>query len=783
MHEDDSLVQGLNPVQREAVLFGDGPLLVLAGAGSGKTRVLTRRLAHLILRRGLSPDRVLAVTFTNKAADEMRKRVEAMLGFEALGLWIGTFHSICLRLLRRHADRLGFTAPITVFDDDDQTSLLKEVLKAHDLDNETPKVREIKSVLGMAKNRLWGPDDLAEQWGHRDAARFASLYRTYQTRLRAQNGADFDDLLLLAVKLLEDVPEVGDLYARKFQHVLVDEYQDTNHAQFRLVKRLAEGWGNVMVVGDDDQSIYRWRGADITNILDFERHFPKGKALSMTQNYRSTQNILAVAQAVVEHNEGRRKKELWTENPSGEQVALVITQDEEEEARALVTRVKEGIRAGRWAAGEVAVLYRVHAQSRPIEEACLNLGLDYLIVGGIAFYQRKEVKDLIAYLRLAFNPRDEVSFRRVLGAPKRGIGDKGREAIEGAALARGGEYVRALLHLDAASGLKGKALKSAQELGHLLEDLSRHLADGPEALLKMVVERSEYESWLRASEGPDFEERWANVQELLEGAARFERARGGDSLEAYLDQIALYTNLDKNALSADRITLMTVHNAKGLEFPVVFIAGIEEGLFPHASSYDDAAEMEEERRLFYVAATRAMKQLFLSASLERRRMSRMSEGGPSRFLEEIPEGRLVHLGAVRRRDAGLFASSRGYGGYGGQGSYGGQSGHGGQGSWGQRGRVREDDALPWDDPQVERESASADQGPRSRRDADAFLDEPVVQRGSSQSSWKGKVVEHLVFGRGRVQEQDGSGPDARLSIEFPGFGRKKIVARFVQLVK
>ena len=762
VEQDDPLVRGLNPVQREAVLFGDGPLLVLAGAGSGKTRVLTRRLAHLILRRGLSPDRVLAVTFTNKAADEMRKRVESMLGFEASGLWIGTFHSICLRLLRRHSDRLGFTAPITVFDDDDQTSLLKEVLRAHDHENEAPKIRELKSILGMAKNRLWSPDDLAEQWGHRDSARFASLYRTYQARLRAQNGADFDDLLFLAVKLLEDQPEIGDQYSRKFQHILVDEYQDTNHAQFRLVRRLAEAWGNVMVVGDDDQSIYRWRGADITNILDFERHFPKGRALSMTQNYRSTQNILAVAQAVVERNEGRRKKELWTENAAGDPIGLAITEDEEEEARSLVSRIKEGMRAGRWAAGEVGLLYRVHAQSRPIEEACLNLGLDYLIVGGVAFYQRKEVKDLIAYLKLAFNPRDEVSFKRVLASPKRGIGDKGRDAIDGAAAARGGSYIDALLHLDVASGVKGKALKAAHELGHLLDDLGRRLADGPESLLKMIVERAEYEAWLRASEGPEFEERWANVQELLEGAARFERARGGDSLEAYLDQIALYTNLDKNALSTDRITLMTVHNAKGLEFPVVFIAGIEEGLFPHASSYDDAAEMEEERRLFYVAATRAMRELFLSASLERRRMSRMSEGGPSRFLDEIPADRLVQISGSlrRRRDSGYFPTSRP------------------SGAWGQRAQVHDDDTpLPWDDVQVPSGSGGA-----PVRSTPTF-DEPVVNRAASAPSWKGKRVEHLVFGTGRVVEQDGNGPEARLTVEFPGFGRKKIVARFVQPVK
>ncbi|MCC7143556.1 MAG: UvrD-helicase domain-containing protein [Candidatus Eisenbacteria bacterium] len=768
------------------MLHGEGPVLVLAGAGSGKTRVLTRRLAHLILRRDVPPDRVLAVTFTNKAADEMKKRVEAMLGFEAAGLWIGTFHSICLRLLRRHSDRLGFTGPITVFDDDDQTSLLKEVLKAHNSDTETPKVRELKSILGMAKNKLWSPDDLIEEWDHRDAVRFAELYRTYQKRLRAQNGADFDDLLFLAVKLLEEQEEVGDHYARKFQYVLVDEYQDTNHAQFRLVRRLGAGWNNVMVVGDDDQSIYRWRGADITNILSFEQHFRNARALSMTQNYRSTQNILAIAQAVVEKNEGRRDKSIWTENPSGEPVGLTLAQDEEEEARVIVSRIKDGMRSGAWAAGEVAVLYRVHAQSRAIEEACLVLGLDYLIVGGVAFYQRREVKDLVAYLKLALNPRDEVSFRRVLTAPKRGIGDKGREQIEAVALRQGGDYVAALSALDGSSGLKGKALKSGIELGHLLEDLARRKNDGPEALLKTVVERTDYESFLRETEGPDFEERWANVQELLEGAARFERARGQDSLEAYLDQIALYTNLDRGQLSADRITLMTVHNAKGLEFPVVFITGIEEGLFPHASSYSDPAELEEERRLFYVAATRAMKRLFLSASLDRRRMNRMSDGGPSRFLDEIPRDRVQEFSSpgIRSRSAfGLHGGGYGSAGYGGAGrgaAYG-AGGVTGRGRAPGGSQISDDLPLPWDDdPPAGSSEVGAGQG--GLFDRHSALDEPVVHRTPQARSLRGSRVEHAVFGTGRVVDEDGSGPDARLTIEFPGFGKKKIVARYVQPV-
>jgi DNA helicase-2/ATP-dependent DNA helicase PcrA len=757
----DPLLSGLNPVQREAVLYGNGCLLVLAGAGSGKTRVLTRRLAHLILRRGVPADGVLAVTFTNKAAGEMRSRVESMLGHSVAGLWIGTFHSICLRLLRRHAESAGFPHGITVFDQDDQARLLREVLKAHGDDAENPRLRDLASIISAAKNRMWDPEDLEREWRRPERHRVAALYREYQQKLRDQSGADFDDLLLLGVRLLEENPEIGHRYAQKFRHVLIDEYQDTNHVQFRLARRLSSVHGNLMVVGDDDQSIYRWRGADITNILEFERHFPKAHVLRMTQNYRSTRAILDLANAVVKVNRARHEKSLWTENPQGERPLLHVAEDEEEEARWVIDRIQRSVRAGHYLISEAAILYRVHAQSRPLEEACLNLGVPYVLIGGVVFYQRREVKDLLAYLRLALNPRDEVSFARAVGAPGRGIGAVGLSRIVAAAAGKDKDLARACLELTPESGLKGKALQKARELGGLLQDLASHASSGPEALLRMVCERTEYLSWLRQSGDRDWEEREANVLELLEGAARFQEAQGGiyaeedgrSLLTAYLDQVALYTSLDQSKEVGERLTLMTVHNAKGLEFGHVFITGLEEGLFPHASSFDDPEELEEERRLFYVAATRAMHSLCLSASIERRRVNRAVNTGLSRFVEEIPREMLEE---DRRR-----VEWNG-GGWGlGNGSF----GHPGRHPIGGSPRARREE----DRDELEQDAC----------DFAAGDDKPAAPASSPAPDLRGRLVRHAIFGVGTVELQEGKGRDARLLVVFPQVGRKKIVARFV----
>ena len=770
--EADPLLDGLNPVQREAVLHPDGPRLILAGAGSGKTRVLTRRVAHLIERRGVRPDRILAVTFTNKAADEMRNRVFSLIGSSARGLWIGTFHSICLRLLRRHADRLGFASAITVFDQDDQTALLREVLREAGSDAEAPRGRDLQSIISMAKNRMWDPDDLAEKWRHPDRGRVAQLYRDYQTKLRTQSGVDFDDILVLATQLIERDSEVGNHYSEKFEHILVDEYQDTNHVQYRFVRRLAQKHQNITVVGDDDQSIYGWRGADITNILEFERSFPRAHILRMTQNYRSTPAILEVANEVVKRNQSRLEKKLWTENPVGPPVRLLVTLDEEQEAQTILRAIQERVQRGTLRFGDVTILYRIHAQSRPFEEACLTVGVPYVIVGGIAFYQRREVKDLLAYLRLAVNPRDRISFRRAIASPRRGLGEVSLGRIEQIAAARHrghlGEACAGLLPDD---GVRGRALEQAIEFGQLILELEARTAEGPEPLVRRVLESTDYVQWLKETEPATWEERSANLIELEEGASRFQKAVGDASLSAYLDQVALYTSLDRENIASDRITLMTVHNAKGLEFEIVFIAGLEEGLFPHASSLEDPDEMEEERRLFYVASTRAMKELVLSASLERRRTNRFFGGGLSRFIGEIPQ-ELLEVESRHGATVGeLVELAQRWGAAPPPWSAGG-------GRWSERRPVpRETSNSSFD---LEMPVASKSSAPRSRGGDREEL--PVIQRDAAAPSFMGRRVRHAVFGVGKVEEEEGSGPQARLTISFPGVGRKRILARFVQLL-
>jgi DNA helicase II / ATP-dependent DNA helicase PcrA len=763
----DPVLDVLNAEQREAVLHGDGPLLVLAGAGSGKTRVLTHRLVHLVRRRGVPPERIFAVTFTNKAAEEMKQRAERLLGASASGLWIGTFHSICLRLLRRHADRIGFPRGIGVSDQDDSVALLAEVLKRRGGAGDKRSARDLHSVISAAKNRAWTPDDLRRQSRHPERERQASAWVEYQAALKDQGKADFDDLLLLAAELLAH-PEVGPRYADHFLHVLVDEFQDTNRIQLRLVQTLAVGpggHGNIMVVGDDDQSIYRWRGAEVANILRFEEHFPGTRIVTLARNYRSTGAILGLAGAVIRHNHGRHPKELWTGNDEGERPAFHLGVDEEDEARWVAGRIATRRRAEEGTAwSDFAILYRVHAASRPLEESLFEQRIPYVVVGGTAFYQRAEVKDLLAYLRLALNPRDSVSFRRAVRVPSRGIGDTGAERVAARAAALGGDHVAACASYPTDSGIRGESLRKLHAFGELLAEVARRAAEAPEPLLRLVLERTKYLEWLQgeAKDGADpagerardFEERRANVLELLSGAARFSAATAEPGLAAYLDQVALYTNLDTSALGDDRVRLMTVHNAKGLEFPHVLLAGLEEGLFPHASSLGSDEELEEERRLFYVGVTRAMRTLSLSASDMRRRMNTASAGGPSRFLSEAAEV-LPEAGVARRiATPPSWGSATGHGGWRG-GSAGRSARSGRSGSAGRSGPLAGD-------------AEGTDAGGPDRKSA-------------AKKGWVGRVATHRIFGEGTVELQDGYGDEARLTVFFPGQGRKKILARFLEL--
>jgi DNA helicase-2/ATP-dependent DNA helicase PcrA len=727
------ILVGLNEVQLAGVVHGDGPLLILAGAGSGKTRVLTRRLAYLIAERGVEPDRVLAVTFTNKAAGEMRERVGALLGPAARDVWLGTFHSICLRILKRHAQRLGFRNPPTVFDSDDQIRLLREILKEAPEGEEGLKPRDAQGAISFAKNRLLTPEEFEAASPAPARRKIARVWRSYDRRLREQDGVDFDDILILALRLLTEDDTIGDLYAERFRQVLVDEYQDTNRVQFHLVRRLAEAHGNICVVGDDDQSIYGWRGADITNILEFERHFPGATILRMEQNYRSTGAILDVANAVVRRNAARKEKTLWTSNPKGERVRLAIAEDEEQEARRVAARVREAFRIGTSPAA-LAVLYRTHAQSRPLEDAFVRAEIPYRVIGGVSFYQRKEVKDLLAYLRLLVNPRDEVSFRRASLAPKRGAGETTIDRIVAEARARGVDFLSAAEEA-AAWGVSGRGLPALASIAVWLRALSGRIADPPHLLLEAIVQEVGYREWLRKEGEGDWEERFAHVVELIEGARSYEGSEEGATLAGFLEQVALYAQADDLDSGGERVTLMTVHNAKGLEFASVFVTGLEEGLFPHYSSLDDPQEMEEERRLFYVAVTRARESLYLSAGRQRRRINFTMGSDLSRFLSEIPSDLLSIDGAGYR--AGFRSAP-----------------------------------LPrrrWD------EEDEVEDRPASIGDAS----DPVIEREPAVRSTKGLWARHVRYGMGRVVSIDGEGDAARVEVSFPVWGTKRILRAYL----
>jgi DNA helicase II / ATP-dependent DNA helicase PcrA len=761
------ILEGLNDVQLSAVVHGDGALLILAGAGSGKTRVLTRRLAYLIAERRIDPTRVLAVTFTNKAAGEMRERVGALLGPVAHDVWMGTFHSICLRVLKRHAERLGFRSSPTVFDTDDQIRVLREILKESPEGESALKPREAQGVISSAKNRLMTPEEFEAASPAPGRQRIARVWKAYDRRLREQDGVDFDDILILALRLLTEEGPIGDLYAERFQQVLVDEYQDTNRVQFLLVRRLAEIHGNICVVGDDDQSIYGWRGADITNILEFERHFPGATILRMEQNYRSTGAILDVANAVVRRNAARKEKTLWTSNPRGEGVHLAIADDEEQEARRVATRIRECLRTG-ISPSDVAVLYRTHAQSRPIEDAFVRSEIPYRVIGGVSFYQRREVKDLLAYLRLLVNPRDEISFRRAALAPKRGAGETTIDRIVAEARGRGMDFLTAAE--EAANwGVTGRGLPALASLATWLRALSTRIGDPPHLLLESIVQETGYREWLRKESDGDWEERFAHVVELIEGARSYEGSEDGATLAGFLEQVSLYAQADDLESGGARVTLMTVHNAKGLEYASVFVTGMEEGLFPHYSSLDDPQEMEEERRLFYVAVTRARERLTLSAGRQRRRINFTMGSDLSRFLSEIPQDLLIveanGLGFGGGYGAGLgtrygSGAAAGYGtGY--------RSAHGAGGRAGARG------------PGASHEQRDDDGYAGTVHPGVGEPSEPVIEREPATRSPKGLWARHVRYGVGRVVAVDGDGDAARVEVSFPVWGTKKILRAYL----
>jgi len=631
------LLGDLNPPQQQGVTHPGGPLLILAGAGSGKTRVLAYRVAYLIRHQGIPPARILAVTFTNKAANEMRERVNRLIGSAvARGMWIGTFHHICSMILRRRGDRIGVDRNFLIFDQDDQRGLVRQILKDLALDERRFPPAVMLAMIDKAKNEAIGPIAYAEQATGVYEEVVARVYRAYQAGLRDHNALDFDDLLLEVIRLFHEVVEVREEYQDRFQHVLVDEYQDTNRAQYLIVRILAEKHRNLCVVGDDDQSIYRWRGADIRNILDFERDYPDTTIIKLEQNYRSTKTILAAASGVIFHNPHRHEKTLWTANPDGEAVSLYEAYDGHDEARVIAEEIKRSRDGLKYR--DMVVLYRTNAQSRLFEEQFLRAGIPYAIVGGVRFYERKEVRDLIAYLRLALNPSDSASVERILNVPRRGIGDVSLERLKTFAAAHGIGLLEALSRPEGDDLLPRPAQRAAAEFVGLMERL-RDRAQRLRAtdMLELAIVETGYQAMLEAEGTDEAYSRLENLRELVTVAQEFEQTTGEESLEAFLQHLALVTDLDTWQTDVDRTTLMTLHSAKGLEFPVVFLAGLEEGLFPHARALEEDGGLEEERRLCYVGMTRAKQRLYLSHARNRTIFGATMPGVASRFLDEVPE--------------------------------------------------------------------------------------------------------------------------------------------------
>ena len=752
-------VATFNPAQHEAVEHDRGPALVIAGAGSGKTRVLTGRVARL-LERGVPAEAILAFTFTNRAAREMRGRIERDLGPVAKVLWIGTFHATALRILRREAGTLGLPAGFSIYDRADQEGIIRDLVRASGLPDTVYKTGIVLGRISDAKNSLVRPEE-AERAAMSDFDRHvASFYSKYQSALRRAGALDFDDLIGETVRLWIDFPEAGARWSRRFQHVLVDEYQDTNHAQFRLVHSLGNVHHNVFVVGDDDQSIYGWRGADLANVLDFERTFPGAVTIRLEQNYRSTKNILDAANAVIANNLARKGKTLWSERGDGAKIAFALTPDETFEARRVRHWLQRQQTRGRQLA-DCAVLYRTNAQSRALETELRQNGVPYEIVGGVSFFQRREVKDVLSYLRLAVNPLDTTAFFRCWNTPRRGLGPVVESQVRVHLQLPGADPVGALRLLVDGGGLRGAARSGAAQFVRLIDELRGMLDEPVDRVYTRLIELSGYLQHLDAAGEEDLRERRGNVEELGVAAAHFAAVHsnepGGGGLLAWLSECALLTDADRTT-EGDRVLLLTVHNAKGLEFDAVVVAGLEEGLMPHASSMDSGEQLEEERRLFYVALTRARDEVLLTAAAYRRRYDGSFGTAVSRFVGEIPE----HL-VEREETAGTWSDRSGA-----------RSGSGSQ-HGGERRSFKPTSAAGRSFAQVE--GADWDSGDPGEKEPMVI---PSVAGGRSANARRavGKRVMHEKFGAGTVLEAEGDGPDMKLTVRFTG-AIKKVLARFV----
>ena len=727
----NSLLTGLNKEQQQAVQHTEGPLLILAGAGSGKTKVLTVRIAHL-LAQGVNPYEILAITFTNKAAKEMKSRVEGLVGDVANRIWLSTFHSFCAKFLRFELDNfLGYNSNFTIYDTSDSQAVIKAALKALNLDDKYYPVGAMIGAISDAKNKLLFASDFRKQARDFYQQKVADVYEYYERELRKNNALDFDDLLLVAVKLLQSNEAVLDKYSKRFRYVMIDEYQDTNHAQYLLAKLLASHWKNIAVVGDADQSIYAWRGADIQNILDFEKDYPNCTSIKLEQNYRSTKIILDAANAVIENNEGRPKKNLWTDKTEGAKIQHFTAQSEHEEAAFIGDTIAKKHDIHGVPYGDMAILYRTNAQSRVLEEALIKRALPYIMVGGTKFYDRKEIKDVLAYLRVLYNPFDDLSLLRIINVPKRSIGATTVAKLQDYARANGTSLFMTLTQLHLVDSIKGKTKEKLEEFGILIFTLVAEMEDRTVLdILESILDRTGYLAQLEESTDPQDQARAENIGELLSVAKDFQDTNPSGTVEDFLEQVALVNDVDSFEQEESKVTLMTLHAAKGLEFPIVFLGGLEEGLFPHSRTLMNPEEIEEERRLAYVGITRAEKELYISSATTRTVFGRTSSYLPSRFIDEIPEELVDGLRAKRK--------------------------------------------VPDDIKRHVPQHMSVTSRPVTK---------PIV-RNEVIADWKvGDTAIHSKWGNGKVINVAGEGAGMKLTIEFPTQGVRVVMAKFAPVKK
>ena len=755
-----SIYDTLNEPQREAVLHTDGPLLILAGAGSGKTRVLTHRIAYLIEELGVNPWNILAITFTNKAAGEMRQRVDDLVGFGSESIWVSTFHSMCVRILRRFIDRLGYDSRFTIYDTDDQKTLMKAVCKKVDIDTKQFKERMLLSVISSAKNEMILPEEFElNAGGDFVQLKIAKVYREYEAQLKANNALDFDDLLVKTVQLLQTQPDVRENYQERFRYIMVDEYQDTNTVQFKLVSLLAGKYRNLCVVGDDDQSIYKFRGANIRNILDFEKEYPDAKVIKLEQNYRSTGNILNAANGVISNNKGRKDKTLWTANGEGEKISLRQFDTAYDEAEFIAEDIKKEVRDGA-SYNDNAVLYRTNAQSRLLEEKFIAMNIPYKIVGGINFYARREIKDILAYLKTVDNGQDDLSVRRIINVPKRGIGLTTINRIQESADERGISFYEALLAPEMIPGA-GRSASKLDSFAALIEYFKGQAEkESLTDLLNEILDMTGYAQNLEADDEIDAESRLQNIEELLNKAAAYEEDcedRGEKAtLSGFLEEVALVADIDSLEEDQDYVVLMTLHSAKGLEFPHVYLAGMEDGLFPSYMTItgDDPEELEEERRLCYVGITRAEQQLTLTCARKRMVRGETKYNNISRFVSEIPP-ELLDTGSRKRT---YFSEEDGMDGTTAAGNLfsGGKTASAGS----------------------SRSKAYASKKPYTVLTKGSQL---RAQKSDSLAYGVGDRVRHVKFGEGTVLDIKEGGRDFEVTVEFDTAGVRKMFAMFAKL--